>query len=76
MPQFRHMSQICCAYLQNEPLQFIGMPKNLNSLFKYASNKYSPIKTMFLCLAVSETQCIIYRLELHNSQASRKKLKK
>ena len=31
---------------------------------------------MFLYLAVSETQCIIYRPDLHNSQASRKKLKK
>ena len=31
---------------------------------------------MFLCLAVSEMQYIIYRPNLHNSQASRKKLKK
>ena len=31
---------------------------------------------MFVFLAVSKTQYIIYRLDLHNSQASRKKLKK
>ena len=30
---------------------------------------------MFLYLAVSETQRIIYRPDLHNSQASQKKLK-
>ena len=30
---------------------------------------------MFMFLTVSETQCIIYRPDLHNSQASRKKLK-
>ena len=31
---------------------------------------------MSVYLAVSETQCIIYRPDLHNSQASRKRLKK
>ena len=31
---------------------------------------------MFVYLAMSEMQCIIYRPDLHNSQASRKKLKK
>ena len=46
------------------------------NLFKYASTKYNPIKTMFMYLAVSETQCIIFRPDLLNSQASRKKLKK
>ena len=35
----------------------------------------NPIKTMFVFLAVFQTQCIIYRPELHNSQASRKMLK-
>ena len=34
------------------------------------------MKTMFLFLTLSETQCINYRPDLHNSQASRKKLKK
>ena len=37
---------------------------------------YNPIKAMFVFLTVSETQCIIYRPDLSNSQASRKKLKK
>ena len=37
---------------------------------------YNPIKAMFVFLIVSETQFMIYRLDLHNSQASRKKLKK
>ena len=37
---------------------------------------YNPIKAMFVFLTVSETQCIIYRPDLRNSQASRKKLKK
>ena len=31
---------------------------------------------MFVFLAVSQTQCIIYRPDLHDSQAVRKKLKK
>ena len=31
---------------------------------------------MFVYLAVSETQFRIYRLDLHNSQTNRKKLKK
>ena len=31
---------------------------------------------MFVYLSVSETLCLIYRTDLHNSQASRKKLKK
>ena len=31
---------------------------------------------MFVYQAVSETQCIIYRPDLHNSQASKRKLKK
>ena len=37
---------------------------------------YSPIKAMFVFLTLSEMQCIIYRPELHNSQTSRRKLKK
>ena len=37
---------------------------------------YNPIKAIFVFLTVSETQCIVYRPDLHNSQASRKKLKK
>ena len=37
---------------------------------------YNPIKAMFVFLTVPETQCIIYRPELHSSQASGKKLKK
>ena len=37
---------------------------------------YNAIKAMFLFLAVPETQCIIYRPDLHNSQASRNNLKK
>ena len=37
---------------------------------------YNPIKAMFVFLIVSETQCIIYRLDLQNSQTSRKKIKK
>ena len=37
---------------------------------------YNPIKAMFVFLTVSETQCIIYRPDLHSSHASRKKLKK
>ena len=31
---------------------------------------------MFVYLVMSETQCIFYRPDLHNSHASRKKLKK
>ena len=37
---------------------------------------YNQIKAMFVFLTVPETQCIIYRPDLHNSQASSKKLKK
>ena len=37
---------------------------------------YNPIKAMFVFLTLSEMQCIIYRPELHNSQTSRRKLKK
>ena len=37
---------------------------------------YNPIKAMFMFLIVSETHCIIYRPDLYNPQASRKKLKK
>ena len=37
---------------------------------------YNQIKAMFVFLTVAETQCIIYRPDLHNSQASWKKLKK
>ena len=37
---------------------------------------YNPIKAMFVFLTASETQYIIYRPGLHNSQPSRKKLKK
>ena len=44
--------------------------------FKYASTKCNIIKTIFLYLTVSTTQCITYRPDLHNSQASRKKPKK
>ena len=36
---------------------------------------YNPIKAMSVFLTASETQCIIYRPELPNSQASRKSLK-
>ena len=31
---------------------------------------YNPIKPMLVFLTVSETQCIIYRPDLHNSHAS------
>ena len=37
---------------------------------------YNPIKAMFVFLTGSETQCTIYRPDFHNSQSSRKKLKK
>ena len=53
------------------------MPNELNySLFKYASTKYNLVKMMFVYLAVSETQFVIYIPDLHNSQASRKRLYK
>ena len=50
--------------------------RKLNYIFKYVIGKYNPIKTVFVYLAVSETQFRIYRLDLHNSQTKRKKLKK
>ena len=37
---------------------------------------YNPIKSMFVFLNVSQMQCITYRPDLYNSQASRKRLKK
>ena len=46
------------------------------NFFKYASTIYNLVKAMFVYLALSETHCIIYRPDMHNSQASRKKLKK
>ena len=38
--------------------------------------KYNPVKRMFRYLAMSETQCIIYRQDFHNLQAKSKKLKR
>ena len=53
------------------------MPNELNyNLFKYVSTKYNLVKMMFVYLAVSETQFVIYIPDLHNSQASRKRLYK
>ena len=37
---------------------------------------YNAIKAIFMFLSVPKTQFIIYRPDLHNSKASRKKLKK
>ena len=37
--------------------------------------KYNPIKRMFGYLAMSETQCIIYRQDLHNLQYKVKNLR-
>ena len=34
------------------------------NLFKYANTKYNPIKTIFVYLVMSETQCIICRPDL------------
>ena len=50
--------------------------KRAKLTFKYASTTFNPIQTMLMFLAVTQTQCIIYRPDLHSSQASRKKLKK
>ena len=69
--------------LQTQLLQFIDIAKWLEKtetvetdLSIYANTKYNPIKTMFKHLALPETQCIIYRPDLHNLQAKRKKRKK
>ena len=50
--------------------------KRAKLTFLNDSTKYNPIKAMFVYLPVSETQCIIYRPDLLNSQATREKLKK
>ena len=59
--------------LQTQILQFIGMKKEVNLTLNIPV--YNPIKAMSVFLTASETQCIIYRPELPNSQASRKSLK-
>ena len=65
----------CTIYRPNS-YHLLVCEKSYINLFKYANTKYNPIKTMSVDLVVSETQCIIYRPDFHNSQASRKKLKK
>ena len=69
------MSQIYCViYRQNSYNLSVSQISEIN-LFKYANIKFHLIKTMFV-MTLSETQCIIYRPDLHNSQTSRKKFKK
>ena len=69
------MSQIYCViYRHNSYNLSVSQISEIN-LFKYANIKFHLIKTMFV-MTLSETQCIIYRPDLHNSQTSRKKFKK
>ena len=69
------MSEISCVICRPNSCNFLVCQKGEINRFKYANTKYNLIKTMFVYLAVSETQCIIYGQDLHNSQASSKSLK-
>ena len=70
------MSQISCVIYRSNFYNLFVCQKSEINLFKYASTKYNLTKTMFVYLSLSETLYTIYRTDLHNSQASRKKLKK
>ena len=75
MPQFRHMSQYSAIYRFNSYYPLL-CNKELNAKLSLNMPVYNAIKAMFIFLVVPETQCIIYRPDLHNSQASRNNLKK
>ena len=63
------VTNILCNLQTNSYDLFVCQKRQIN-LFKLGNTKYNLIKTMFVYLAVSETQRIIYRPDLHNSQAS------
>ena len=54
----------------------MGRQRSYINVFQYANTNYNLTKTVFVYLAVPETQFIIYRQDLDNSQASKKKLEK
>ena len=71
-----YMSQISCVIYRLNSYNLMVCQKSYINLFKYPSTKHNLMKTMFVYLVVSQTQCIIYRPDLHNLQASTIKLKK
>ena len=62
LPQFRHLPQCSAIYRPNfTDLQFFWHAKKAKSILNMPV--YSPAKAMFVSLSVSETQCVIYRLD-------------